>query len=61
MPYLWGMGSDEDGGRMMTSHNQFRKLKYLVCNPCETPGCGERSMSYSAYCDLCMKEQEEEE
>ena len=45
---------------MMTSHNQFRKLKYLVCNDCETPECGEKAMSYSTYCDLCLQKEEEE-
>ena len=38
---------------MMTSHNQFRKMKYLTRKECDRPGC--RNMTSARYrlCTPC--------
>lgn len=38
---------------MMTSHNEFRKLKYLVLEDCQTLGCGDRRSVLSRKCIRC--------
>lgn len=46
---------------MMTSHNQFRKLKYLVLKDCETPDCVDKTTSPDRWCVRCHLAKEEEE